>query len=119
GHAGPAGAGDALVTVQLVPHPQFKVDEADLTLEIPISLDEAVLGGKLTVPTLEGPVSMTLPKRADVTKAFRLRGKGLWRSESERGDLFVRAVIVLPPEGDDALDALMKRWRADKRHTPR
>jgi DnaJ-class molecular chaperone len=121
GRAGLMGgpAGDALVTVEFVPHPTFRVDGDTLRREISITLDEAVLGGKIRVATLDGPVTLTVPPRTSGGKALRLKGKGLPRSGGDRGDLLVSLRIVLPEGGDDDLEALMKKWRDAHRHKVR
>jgi DnaJ-class molecular chaperone len=121
GRAGLMGgpAGDALVTVDFVPHPTFRVDGDTLRREISITLDEAVLGGKIRVATLDGPVTLTVPPRTSGGKALRLKGKGLPRSGGDRGDLLVSLRIVLPEGGDDDLEALMKKWRDAHRHKVR
>ncbi|WP_026381168.1 DnaJ C-terminal domain-containing protein [Afifella pfennigii] len=102
--------GDALVTVRFVPHPRFRVEGADLRLDLPVSLDEAVLGGKATVPTLEGAVSLTIPEHTNGGRVLRLKGKGL-PSEKGRGDLLVTLRIALPEARDPELEALMRKWR--------
>jgi len=114
GHPSPLGgpAGDALVTVELVAHPLFRPDGTNLRLDLPIGLDEAVLGGKVRVPTLEGSVAMRVPPGADQGRAFRLKGKGLPGADGKRGDLLVTLRIVLPETSDPELKALMEKWRA-------
>ena len=70
-------AGDALITVNVAPHPLFKPDGADLRLDLPITLYEAVLGGKVRVPTLDGAVELAIPAGTNSGRTFRLKGKGL------------------------------------------
>lgn len=111
--------GDALVTVEFVPHPDFRVDGDTLRRDVAITLDEAVLGAKIRVPTLDGPVTLTIPPRTSGGRALRLKGKGLPRTAHERGDLLVNLRIVLPEAGDEELEALMKKWRAGQRHQVR
>jgi DnaJ-class molecular chaperone len=103
-------AGDAIVTVKFEKHRLFRRDGADLRVDVPITLYEGVLGGKVRVPTLEGSVEITLPPGVDTTKAFRLKGKGLHGS----GDLYAVVKIVLPPGGDADLESLMRFWREQK-----
>ena len=112
GQPSPSGgpAGDLLVTVRFVPHPLFTVAGADLRIDVPISLADAVLGAKVAVPTLAGRVQISVPPMADTGKAMRLKGKGLPRKGSH-GDLLVDLRITLPDEPDAELDALMKSWR--------
>jgi DnaJ-class molecular chaperone len=105
--------GDALVTVRFVPHPLFKPDGADLRLDLPISLDEAVLGAKIAVPTLSGKVQVTIPPHSSSGRVLRLKGKGLPKA-SGHGDLLVTPRIVLPEGADGELEALMRKWREGK-----
>ncbi len=112
GHPSPTGgrAGDLLVTIRFVPHPLFTVAGADLRIDAPISLADAVLGAKVAVPTLAGRVQVSVPPMADTGKAMRLKGKGLPRKKGH-GDLFVDLKITLPDKPDAELQALMQRWR--------
>jgi DnaJ-class molecular chaperone len=112
-------AGDALVTVEFVPHPDFRVEGDTLRREVAITLDEAVLGAKVRVPTLDGPVTLTVPPNTSGGKALRLKGKGLPHSGGGRGDMLVNLRIVLPEGGDPDLEALMKKWRAGNRYSAR
>jgi DnaJ-class molecular chaperone len=113
GQASPLGGlpGDALVTVEYVAHPLFRPDGINLRLDLPIPLDQAVLGGKIRVPTLDGDVTMTVPPGANGGRSFRLKGKGLPGSGGRVGDLLVMLRIVLPKKPDPELTELMQRWR--------
>jgi DnaJ-class molecular chaperone len=102
--------GDAIVTVKFERHKQFRRDGADLRVEIPIALYEAVLGGKVRVPTLDGSAELTLPPNINTAKALRLKGKGLHGA----GDLYATLKIVLPEAGDPDLEGLMRFWRDQK-----
>lgn len=121
GQGDPIGgtAGDALVTVEFVPHPQFKPEGENLRFDLPVGLDEAVLGAKVRVPTLDGPVTLTVPAGSSGGRTLRLRGKGLPKAGGGEGDLLVSVRIVLPEDGDPELTALMQRWRAEHRHSPK
>jgi DnaJ-class molecular chaperone len=110
--------GDALIKVRFVPHPLFKVEGADLRLDLPISLDEAVLGTKIPVPTLSGKVQVTVPPHSSSGRVLRLKGKGLPKTGGH-GDLLVTPRIVLPEGGDAELDKLMRRWREENRPSAR
>ena len=110
--------GDALITVNVAPHPLFKPDGADLRLELPITLYEAVLGGKVRVPTLDGAVELAIPAGTNSGRTFRLKGKGL-KAKGATGDLLATVRIVLPEGKDEALAALMKTWRDEKPYDPR
>jgi DnaJ-class molecular chaperone len=103
-------SGDAIVTVKFERHKQFRRDGQDLRVEIPITLYEAVLGGKVRVPTLDGSAELTLPPNINTAKALRLKGKGLHGS----GDLYATLKIVLPENGDPDLEGLMRFWRDQK-----
>ena len=116
GHGGPAG--DALISVTIAPHPLFKIDGANLRLELPITLYEAVLGTKVRVPTLEGAVELAVPPGANASRTFRLKGKGL-PVRGGRGDLLATTRIVLPAHSDSELEEMMRRWRDSKPYDPR
>jgi DnaJ-class molecular chaperone len=103
-------AGDAIVTVKFERHKNFRRDGADLRVEVPITLYEAVLGGKVRVPTLDGSAELTLPPNINTSKALRLKGKGLHGA----GDLYASLKIVLPEQGDPDLESLMRFWRDQK-----
>ena len=110
--------GDLMITVSIAPHPVFKVDGQDLRVDLPIALYEAVLGGKVRVPTLGGAVELSIPKNTSSGRTFRLKGKGLPKS-GINGDLFITTRIVLPDGNDAELEALMEKWRADHPYHPR
>lgn len=102
--------GDAIVTVKFERHGRFRRDGADLRVDVPITLYEAVLGAKVRVPTLDGSVELTLPPGVNTLKALRLKGKGLHSD----GDLYASLKIVLPEGGDPDLESLMRFWRDQK-----
>lgn len=106
-------AGDALITVRISPHPVFKVDGRDLRADLPVPLEDAVLGGPVKVPTLSGTVEMNLPPNTSSGRNLRLRGKGLpAQGGKAQGDLFVAVKIVLPDPPDAELADLMRRHRS-------
>src|SRR4029077_15484490 len=111
--------GDLLITVNIAPHPFFKVDGSDLKVELPITLYEAVLGGKVRVPTLGSAVELSIPKNTSSGRTFRLKGKGLPKAGGGTGDLFVTTRIMLPDGNDADLEALMQKWRAGHPYNPR
>jgi DnaJ-class molecular chaperone len=113
-----AKAGDALITVNVAPHPIFTPDGADLRLDLPITLYEAVLGGKVRVPTLDGAVELAIPPNTDSGRTFRLKGKGL-KSKTSAGDLMATVRIVLPEQASDELKELMRKMRDSKPYDPR
>ncbi len=110
--------GDVLLTINIAPHTFFKVDGNDLRVELPVTLYEAVLGGKVRVPTLKGAVELTLPKNTSSGRTFRLKGKGV-PAKGAGGDLYVTIRIVLPDGNDAELEALMDKWRTSHIYNPR
>jgi DnaJ-class molecular chaperone len=111
-------AGDAMITVHVAPHPLFKPDGADLRLDLPITLYEAALGGKVRVPTLDGALELTIPPGTNSGRTFRLKGKGL-KSKSGFGDLLATVRIMLPERSDEEFKELMKKWRDVNAYDPR
>jgi DnaJ-class molecular chaperone len=110
--------GDALVTITVAPHPTFRREGDDIEIELPITFDEAVLGGKVETPTIDGKVALTIPKGATTGQTLRLRGRGVKRGD-KRGDQRVRLKIVSPPEIDSALSAFFEDWRKTHAYDPR
>lgn len=108
---GGASNGDAFVEVSVRPHPFFEREGRDILLECPISLTEAVLGGTITVPILDGKVSLKVPKGSNTGTQLRLKGKGIAESKAGKaGDLYIRFVVVLPKEIDPELEQAIDRW---------
>jgi DnaJ-class molecular chaperone len=110
--------GDLLITVSIAPHPFFKVDGSDLRIDLPVTLYEAVLGGKVRVPTLGSAVELSIPKNTSSGRTFRLKGKGLPKAGGS-GDLLVTTRIILPDGNDAELEALMQKWRDGHPYNPR
>ena len=111
-------AGDALVSVAVRPHPLFRREGDDILLELPVTIDEALLGARVEAPTIDGPVSLTIPKGASSGQVLRLRERGV-KTGRGRGDQRVSLRIVAPPEVDDELAGFLKEWRARHRYDPR
>lgn len=113
GEPSPMGgpSGDAYVTVSYAPNPQFRREGDDLRHEVPVPLEDAVLGTKVRVPTLTGAVDLNIPAWTSGGKVFRLRGKGLPRSSGGHGDLLVQVTLSLPADQDPELEALMRKRR--------
>jgi DnaJ-class molecular chaperone len=111
--------GDLLITVNIAPHAFFKVDGSDLRVDLPITLYEAVLGGKVRVPTLGSAVELSIPKNTSSGRTFRLKGKGLPKPTGTPGDLFVTTRIMLPDGNDAELETLMQKWRDGHPYNPR
>jgi len=116
---GGAPAGDALITISVGAHPMFRRDGNDIVLTLPITIDEAVLGGKVTTPTIDGPVGLTIPPGASSGQVLRLRGRGIARGDGKPGDQRVELKIVAPPETDSALREFLEDWRKTHPHDPR
>jgi DnaJ-class molecular chaperone len=104
--------GDALIEIAVQPHPQFTRKGDDIYVELPIPLDQAVLGGRVTVPTPSGPVTMTVPKWSNTGAVLRLKGKGAPRRGGESGDEYVSLKVMLPDKPDPELEALITQWGA-------
>lgn len=121
GDPGIAGGapGDALIELQVQPHPLFKRDGDDIRLDLPISLTEAVLGAKIDVPTPSRPVLATVPKGSNTGKVLRLKGKGVARRDGGRGDEYVTLKVVLPDSVDPELRRFASEWAVGKQHNPR
>ena len=117
--AGGEAAGDVLITVKVAPHPYLKPDGANLRIDIPVTLYEAVLGGKVRVPTMEGAVDLAIPAWTRAGRTFRLKGKGLPIKSGGRGDLYATVRIMLPDTRDPELEELMRKWRDSKPYNPR
>jgi DnaJ-class molecular chaperone len=109
GEGGPGGPGDALITLEVAPHRTLKRDGDDIRLDLPISLTEAVLGAKVRMPTVEGPVSLTVPPGTTSGKVFRLKGRGFSRPDGGRADQLVTVLIDLPTD-DSALTDFAQGW---------
>jgi len=115
-NGGPSG--DVLLTVSVAPHPYLVRDGNDLRLDLPITLKEAVLGGKVTVPTLTGQVALTVPPNSNTGAVLRLKGKGVPARGSSAGgeaagDLYVKLVVNLPDKSDQALRDFVTQWKTD------
>lgn len=110
--------GDALITVSVAPHPLFVRDGANLRLELPITLYEAVLGAKVRVATLDGAVELAIPRGTNSGQTFRLKGKGL-PGKGGAGDLYATVRIMLPERNDPDLEELMRKWRDQNPYDPR
>ena len=121
GQAGPRGseAGDALVEIKVRPHPQFKRVGDDIALEVPITIDEAVLGAKIEVATISGRVQLTVPKGTSSGRVFRLKGKGVNNASTRHaGDQLVTVRIVLPETIDNDLSYFLSEWRQKHGYNP-
>jgi DnaJ-class molecular chaperone len=112
--------GDAYVEVHIQAHPLFERKDQNVHLDLPISLSEAVLGARVEVPTIDGPVTMTVPKGSNTGTVLRLRGRGIVDQKSgQRGDQYVRLQVVLPTTPDPELEDLVRRWAETHAYDPR
>ena len=109
GRPGPGGNGDAIVTIHISPHRFYKRDGDNITLELPISLKEAVEGAKIKVPTVDGPVMLSIPAGSSSGKTLRLKNKGFHGKSGTRGNQLVTLMITLP-EKDEKLTEFVKDW---------
>jgi DnaJ-class molecular chaperone len=115
GEDGPGGKGDAIVTIDVRPHRFFKREGDDVRLDLPVGLDEAVKGGPVKVPTVDGAVMLTVPKGSTSGKTLRLKGRGFHRKDGSRGDQLVTLTIDIPAH-DAELEAFVDRWEGGGRN---
>jgi DnaJ-class molecular chaperone len=108
--AGGAPAGDALIEITVEPHALFRRDGNNVQVELPVTLTEAVAGGKITVPTIDGPVSMTVPAGSNTGTRLRLRGRGIAPKGATAGDQYITLKVMLPKEPDEALSDFIQNW---------
>lgn len=109
GQPGPGGAGDGIVTIGVKDHPFYVREGANIRLDLPVTLNEAVAGAKIKVPTVDGPVMLSIPAGSTSGKVMRLKGKGFSQKSGGRGDQLVRLVVDLPA-GDAALTQFVGEW---------
>ncbi|MDE0940886.1 MAG: J domain-containing protein [Alphaproteobacteria bacterium] len=115
GDPGPAGAGDALVEVSVRKHKQFRREGLDVHLDLALDLASAVLGGKIEVPTIDGAVTMKIPKGTNSGKTLRLKGKGILPPRADTaGNQYVHLQVTLPDPPDPELTALLESWAQDQ-----
>jgi DnaJ-class molecular chaperone len=118
GEQGPGGPGDATVSVEVKPHRFFTRDGDDVRLDLPVRLDEAVLGARIKLPTVEGAVMMTIPEGSNSGKVLRLKGRGFHKRGGGRGDQLVTLMVDLPAD-DEALKQFAESWTGDDQRNPR
>ena len=109
GQPGPGGTGDGIVTITVKDHPFFERDGASIRLDLPVTLNEAVKGAKVKVPTVDGPVMLSIPAGSSSGKVMRLKGKGFSEKGGGRGDQLVRLMVDLPAD-NAALATLLGDW---------
>jgi DnaJ-class molecular chaperone len=111
--------GDALIEIRVLPHPLFRRAGDDIHIEVPVTLGEAVLGGRIDVPTPTGNVSMTVPPNSNAGRVLRLRGKGVQRADGSSGDEYVTLRVVLPDGADPELTEFLRGWAPKHPYDPR
>jgi DnaJ-class molecular chaperone len=111
--------GDALIEVHVTPHPLFRRDGDDIRIDLPVTLAEAALGGKISVPTPSGAVTMTVPENSNSGTVLRLKGKGAAKPGGGHGDQYVTLKVVLPEGGDAELAEFLRGWSAKHPYDPR
>ncbi len=116
---GKAPAGDAMVSLRVAEHPHFRRDGNDILLTLPISLDEAVLGGRIEVPTIDGPVAMNLKPGSTSGQVLRLRGRGIEPASGPRGDQKVELKVAMPRDIDPEMTRFFETWRKSHAYDPR
>ena len=119
GSPGRSGAGDAFIEIALKPHALYRIEGDTLVMDLPVTLYDAVLGGKVEAPTPDGPVTLTVPKTANTGARLRLKGRGLADAKGHRGDLFARLVVTLPETPDAALEAFAAEQKAKRPYVPK
>src|SRR5512134_3351518 len=115
---GEGGPGDALIEIGVRPHPVFKRDGDDIIAEVPITFDEAALGGKVEVPTISGRVFATVPPGSNTGQTLRLKGRGIKRG-SRTGDQLVKLSVIMPDRIDEDIKSFAETWRESHRYDPR
>jgi DnaJ-class molecular chaperone len=119
GSPGRSGPGDAFIEIAIKPHAVFKREGDVLVMDVPVTVYDAVLGGKVEAPTPEGPVTLTVPKGSNTGARLRLKGRGLPDGSGARGDLFARLVVTLPDQPDPTLESFVEEWRKSRPYKPR
>lgn len=111
--------GDAYVEITINPHKFFKREGDDIVLELPITISEAVLGGKVKAPTTTGAVMLTVPKGSNTGSTLRLKGKGVPKRGGGHGDQLVKLKVMAPTEPDPALETFLAGWTPASPYDPR
>lgn len=103
--------GDLFIVTKVHPHPYFRRDGNDILLDLPISLYEAMLGTKVEVPTLDGPVTLTIPPGTSSGAKLRIKGRGFERG-AEKGDQLVLMKVMVPKLPDEESREILKTLEA-------
>ena len=105
--------GDILIQIAIAPHPSLSREGNDIRMELPVTLKEAVLGGKVPVETLTGTVTLSVPPNSNSGTTLRLKGKGIAPPNATAGDLYVKLIVTLPDRPDGDLAKFAEGWKAD------
>jgi DnaJ-class molecular chaperone len=116
-NGGPSG--DLMVTVRVSPHPKFTRTADDISADLPVTIGEAVQGAKVDVPTIHGPVSLTVPNGSNTGTRLRLKGQGIRRKNGKVGDHYVRLQVALPDPSDSDWSTFVAKWSKDHKYDPR
>lgn len=119
GSPGRSGPGDAFIELVVRPHAVFRREGEALVMDLPVSIPDAILGGKVEARTPDGAVTLTVPKGANSGQSLRLKGRGLSDARGKRGDLLARIVLMAPEKSDPELEAFAERWRKERPYTPK
>ena len=117
-HGGPKG--DAYIEIHINPHPVFTRKDNDIHMELPVTLQEAILGGSVEVPTLTGRVALKIPAGSNSGKTMRLKSKGIEdKKNNTHGDQYIKLKVVLPDEPDESLKDFISEWAEKHTYDPR
>jgi len=119
GEAGRSGTGDAIIEMHIEPHAYFTRKGNDIHIDVPVGLHEAVLGANIKVPTLDGHVTVKVPKGANSGTVLRLKGKGIPIGKDKAGDMFVKLMVVLPDPPPEDLAEWIEKWAKKNAYDPR
>ena len=119
GAPGRGAAGDALIELAIRPHPLYRREGDTLHMDLPVSVPDAVLGGKVEAPTPDGPVTLTVPQGSNSGAQLRLKGRGFVNAKGQRGDLLARLMVTLPDTVDAPLEKFAEQWRRERPYSPR
>ena len=110
--------GDALIEVHIKKHPYFTRNNNDIVMDLPITIEEAIMGGKVTVPTVNGKISLNIPKNSNSGKTMRLKGKGATDPKTKKqGDQLVRLMVMMPSGKNSEHERSVKKWSTKLKET--
>ena len=110
--------GDALIEVHINKHAFYTLKNNNIYMDLPITLEEAILGGKVTIPTISGKIALAIPKNSNSGKIMRLKGKGATDPKTKKtGDQLVKLIVMLPEKINSELEKNIKKWSTKNRET--